>query len=173
MLDALRDSEGLFPDTSLQCSTSQVPQGGTMCSQPIRQGHIHQLLALEMEVLSALADYIYSSRFTIPHPNVESLLKAADLVQFGGVKRALQGLPHVPAGCVDHCLGMLPFSQLHTWFTLEEDARRLLAGRFQEVIKKEECLELELDSLRTVLAEENQEVVAEAVGRWLDPDPLL
>lgn len=41
------------------------------------------------------------------------------------------------------------------------------------MIKKEECLELELDSLRTVLAEENQEVVAEAVGRWLDPDPLL
>ena len=49
-----------------------------LLSSPLR------LLALEMEVLSALADYIYSSRFTIPHPNMESLLKGADLLQCGG-----------------------------------------------------------------------------------------
>lgn len=41
------------------------------------------------------------------------------------------------------------------------------------MIKEEEFLELDPDSLRTVLAEENQEVVAEAVVRWLGHDPLI
>ncbi len=41
------------------------------------------------------------------------------------------------------------------------------------MIKEEEFLELDPDSLRTVLVEENQDVVAEAVVRWLGHDPLI
>lgn len=41
------------------------------------------------------------------------------------------------------------------------------------MIKEEEFLELDPDSLMTVLAEENQEVVAKAVVRWLGHDPLI
>lgn len=41
------------------------------------------------------------------------------------------------------------------------------------MIKEEEFLKLDPDSLRAVLAEENPQVVAEAVGRWLCHDPLI
>lgn len=41
------------------------------------------------------------------------------------------------------------------------------------MIKEEEFLELDPKSLRTVLKEEDQEVAAEAVVRWLGHDPLM
>lgn len=83
---------------------------------------------MEVEVLSALVDYIYSSSLTITQLNVESLLKAADLLQFGAVKMACEAFL-VRLLDVDNCLGMLAFSQLHACLTLEKEARRLLAGR--------------------------------------------
>ncbi|XP_037646043.1 kelch-like protein 23 [Sebastes umbrosus] len=188
VLDALRGfySEGLFTDIALQCSSGQVLHCHkvALCARSSyfrvmftadmreRTNSLVRLPVVEVEVLSALVDYIYSSSFTITQLNVESLLKAADLLQFGAVKMACEAFL-VRLLDVDNCLGMLPFFQLHACLTLEKEARRLLAGRFQEVIKEEEFLELDPDSLRTVLAEENQEVVAEAVVRWLGHDPLI
>ncbi|XP_076592725.1 kelch-like protein 23 [Chaetodon auriga] len=188
VLDALRGfySEGLFTDIALQCSSGQVLHCHkvALCARSSyfrvmftvdmreRTNSLVRLPVVEVEVLSALVDYIYSSRLTITQLNVESLLKAADLLQFGAVKKACEAFL-VRLLDVDNCLGMLAFSQLHACLTLEKEARRLLAGRFHEVIKEEEFLELDLDSLRTVVAEENEEVVVEAVGRWLSHDPLI
>ncbi|XP_035538103.1 kelch-like protein 23 [Morone saxatilis] len=188
VLDALRSfySDGLFTDIALQCSSGQVLRCHkvALCARSSyfrvmftadmkeRTDSLVRLPVVEVEVLSALVDYIYSSRLTITQLNVESMLKAADLLQFGAVKRACEAFL-VRLLDVDNCLGMLAFSQLHACLTLEKEARRLLAGRFQEVMQEEEFLELDPDSLNTVLAEENQEVVAEAVGRWLGHDPLI
>ncbi|XP_070687413.1 kelch-like protein 23 [Pempheris klunzingeri] len=188
VLDALRGfySEGLFTDIALQCSSGQVLHCHkvALCARSSyframftadmkeRTNSLVRLPVVEVEVLSALVDYIYSSRLAITQLNVESLLKAADLLQFGAVKKACEAFL-VRLLEVDNCLGMLAFSRLHACLNLEKEACRMLAGRFQEVIKQEEFLELDPDSLRTVLVEENQEVVAEAVVRWLGHDPLI
>lgn len=95
---------------------------GILLSSPPR------LPVVEVEVLSALVDYIYSSRLTITQLNVESLLRAADLLQFGAVKRACEAFL-VRLLDVHNCLGMLAFSRLHACLALEKEARRLLAGR--------------------------------------------
>ncbi|KAA8596014.1 hypothetical protein FQN60_011305, partial [Etheostoma spectabile] len=187
VLGALRGfySEGLFTDIALQCSSGQVLRCHkvALCARSSyfrvmftadmreRTDSLVRLPVVEVEVLSALLDYIYSSRLTITQLNVESLLTTADLLPLGAVKRACEAFL-VRLLDVDNCLGMLAFSQLHTCLTLEKEARRLLAARFQEVIKEEEFLELDPKSLRTVLKEENQEVVAEALVRWLGRDPL-
>ncbi|KAG8001331.1 Kelch-like protein 23, partial [Nibea albiflora] len=188
LLAALRGfySEGLFTDIALQCSSGQVLHCHkvALCARSSyfrvmftadmreRTNSLVRLPVVEVEVLSALVDYIYTSKLTITRLNVESLLKAADLLQFGAVKRACEAFL-VRLLDADNCLGMLAFSQLHTCLTLEKEACRLLAGRFQEVTKEEEFLELDPGSLRAVLAEENPQVVAEAVGRWLCHDPLI
>ncbi|XP_059202663.1 kelch-like protein 23 [Centropristis striata] len=179
-------SEGLFTDIALQCSSGQVLHCHkvALCARSSyfrvmftadmkeRTNSLIRLPVVEVEVLSAMIDYIYTSRLTITQLNVESLLEAADLLQFGAVKRACEAFL-VRLLDVDNCLGMLAFSQLHACLTLEKEARRLLAGRFQEVIKEEEFLGLDPGSLRTVLEEENQEVVSEAVVRWLGHDPVI
>ncbi|XP_078112192.1 kelch-like protein 23 [Sander vitreus] len=188
VLGALRGfySEGLFTDIALQCSSGQVIHCHkvALCARSSyfkvmftadmreRIDSLVRLPVVEVEVLSALLDYIYSSRLTITQLNVESLLKTADLLQFGAVKRACEAFL-VRLLDVDNCLGMLAFSQLHACLILEKEARRLLATRFQEVIKEEEFLELDPKSLRTVLKEEDQEVAVEAVVRWLGHDPLM
>ncbi|XP_071752315.2 kelch-like protein 23 [Centroberyx gerrardi] len=188
LLDALRGfyAEDLFTDIALQCTSGQVLRCHkvALCARSSyfrvmftvdmreRTNSLVRLPIVDAEVLSSLVDYIYSSRLTITPLNVESLLEAADQLQFGAVKRACEAFLVRLLG-VDNCLGMLAFAQLHACPALEKEARRLLAGRFQDVIREEEFLELDSDRLGTVLAEENQELVAEAVVRWLGHDPHI
>ncbi|KAM3877101.1 kelch-like protein 23 [Diretmus argenteus] len=188
MLGALQAfyAEGLFTDIALQSSSGQVLRCHkvALCARSSyfrvmfttdmreRMNSLVRLPVVDAEVLSALVDYIYSSRLTITPLNVESLLEAADLLQFGAVKRACEAFL-LRLLDVHNCLGMLAFAQLHTCLGLEKEARRLLAGRFQEVIREEEFLELDPDRLGAVLAAANLGLAAEAVVRWMGHDPHI
>lgn len=73
------------------------------------------------------------SQASITQWNVESLLEAADLLQFGAVKTACENFL-VRLLDVDNCLGMLRFAQLHVCLSLEKEARRVLLCHFHEVM---------------------------------------
>ncbi|XP_055769706.1 kelch-like protein 23 [Salvelinus fontinalis] len=193
VLEALREyyTEGLFTDIALQCSTGEVfhCHKVALCSRSSyframftadmkeRSHSVVRLPGVDVEVLTTLMDYVYTSKASITQWNVESLLEAADLLQFGAVKTACENFL-VRLLDVDNCLGMLSFAQLHVCLSLEKEARRVLLCRFHEVVREEEFQELGVEKVRSLLQEENlaevlkEAVLVEGVVRWLAHDTL-
>ncbi|KAG7463998.1 hypothetical protein MATL_G00182600 [Megalops atlanticus] len=190
LLDALREFYvgGLFTDITLQCATGETfrchkaalsarsSYFRVMFTADMRErsGDAVTLTGVEGEVLSALVDYVYTARVSITQANVQSLLEAADLLQFGAVKRACEEFL-VRFLDVDNCLGMHSFAELHLCPALEREASRALRCRFEELARQEEFLEAGFEKLCSVLSAENlnvrgEEVLLEAVARWVAHD---
>ncbi|XP_076858786.1 kelch-like protein 23 [Brachyhypopomus gauderio] len=190
VLDALHGfySRGLFTDITLRTCTGQLFH----CHKAVlsaRSSYFKVMFTLDMrershgvinlsgvdaETLSALMDYVYSSKVSITQANVQSLLEAADLLQFSSLKKACEEFL-VRFLDVDNCLGMHSFAELHVCVLLEREARRIMLGRFEELIHQEEFLGLDLKRLTDMLSVENlnvkkQETLLEAVVKWVTSD---
>ncbi|NWH80881.1 KLH23 protein, partial [Piaya cayana] len=177
--------DGLFTDVALQCSSGAVFRchraALAACS-----GYFRAMFTADMKeksknqirlpglgraVLEALVDYAYTAQIRITKRNVQSLLQAADLLQFVSVKKACERflVRHLDA---DNCLGMHSFAEYHGCSELEKEARRIVLGRFEEVWKQEEFLDVGKEKLADILSRENlnvwkEEVAVEAVVKWV------
>uniref|UniRef100_A0AAY4AXA1 Kelch-like family member 23 n=1 Tax=Denticeps clupeoides TaxID=299321 RepID=A0AAY4AXA1_9TELE len=179
----------LFTDVSLKCSSGQVFH----CHKVVlsgRSAYFKVMFTLDMrerstqlislpgvdaDILEALVNYAYTSSVSITQTNVQSLLEAADLLQFSTVKRACEEFL-VRLLDVDNCLGMHAFAEHHVCPALEREARRLMFSRFEELIQQEEFLELNVKELISILSAENlnvwkEEVLIEAIVKWIAHDP--
>ncbi|XP_030643122.1 kelch-like protein 23 [Chanos chanos] len=190
VIGALHDfyTSGLFTDITLQCSTGQVFH----CHKAVlsarssyfkimftldmreRSNDLINLAGIEEDILNALVNYVYTSRLTVTQTNVESLLEAADLLQFCSVKKACEKFL-IRLLDIDNCLGMHAFAELHTCPELERDARRMILSRFEELIPHDEFLALDLKTLTSILSAHNlntwrDDVLLEAVVRWVTDD---
>ncbi|XP_066497124.1 kelch-like protein 23 isoform X2 [Hoplias malabaricus] len=190
MLYALQEfyTRGLFTDITLCCSAGQMFH----CHKAVlsarssyfkvmftldmreRSNGIISLLGVDGDILSILVNYVYTSRVSITQANVQSLLEAADLLQFGSVKKACE---EFLTRCleVDNCLGMHSFAEHHVCPVLKHEALRIILGRFEELLCQEEFLGLDLKKLMTILSAENlnvwkQETLLEAVVKWVTFD---
>ncbi|XP_071781424.1 kelch-like protein 23 [Centroberyx gerrardi] len=190
VLDALKQFYlgGVFTDVSLQCASGRVFH----CHKAVlsarssyfkvmftadmreRSNSVIQLTGIDCEALGVLVNYMYTAQVCITESNVQSLLEAADLLQFNSVKRACEDFL-IRFLDVDNCLGMHAFAQLHVCPGLEREARRVMLSRFKELIQQEEFLELDHDKVRSVLAAEDlnvlrNEVLIDAVAKWVTHD---
>ncbi|XP_054644266.1 kelch-like protein 23 [Dunckerocampus dactyliophorus] len=191
LLHALRHFylNGLFTDVTLQCGdSSQVFH----CHKALlsarssyfkimftadmreRSNSVIKLSGVDCGVLAALVNYVYTAQVSITETNVQSLLEAADLLQFIPVKQACQAFL-VRLLDVDNCLGMHAFAQLHLCPQLEREARRMMLSRFSELIQQEEFLELDLNRIRTLVATQKlsalkDEELIDAVAKWVIHD---
>ncbi|XP_041856783.1 kelch-like protein 23 [Melanotaenia boesemani] len=190
LLDALRHfyTSGLFTDVTLQCESGQVFH----CHKAIlaarssyfkvmftadmkeRSNSVIKLTGVDCGVLGALVDYVYTAQVSITENNVQSLLEAADLLQFITVKQACEEflIRHLDA---DNCLGMHAFAEMHVCPRLEREARRVMLSRFTELIEQEEFLEVDHEKVRSVLSAQSHtvqrdEVLIDAVVRWVTHD---
>ncbi|KAJ3592562.1 hypothetical protein NHX12_007689 [Muraenolepis orangiensis] len=133
------------------------------------------LAGVECEVLAALLRYAYTARLRITERNVQSLLEAADRMQFAAVKRACEDFL-VRFLDVANCLGMRAFAQRHACGALEREARRLMLGTSKELLQQEEFLELRTGDVRSLLetwagdGDDDKEVAVLAVVRWVTHD---
>ncbi|XP_061649123.1 kelch-like protein 23 [Phyllopteryx taeniolatus] len=189
LLDALRHFylNGLFSDVTLQCADdsgqvfhchkallsarSSYFQIMFTADMKERSNSVIELAGVDCEVLAILVNYVYTAQVSITEKNVQSLLEAADLLQFISVKQACEGFL-VRLLEVDNCLGMHAFAQLHLCLRLEREARRVMLSRFAEVIQQEEFLELDPNRIRTLLASQKlsvprDEVLIDAVTKWV------
>uniref|UniRef100_A0A8C9F0H8 Kelch like family member 23 n=1 Tax=Pavo cristatus TaxID=9049 RepID=A0A8C9F0H8_PAVCR len=130
-----------------------------------------RLPELSHAVLEALVNYAYTSQIQITKRNVQSLLQAADLLQFVSVKRACEQflVRHLDA---DNCLGMHAFAEHHNCLELEKESRRMLLWQFEEVWKQDEFLDVSKEKLAFILSRENlnvwkEEAAVGAVVRWV------
>uniref|UniRef100_A0A8D3AS68 Kelch like family member 23 n=1 Tax=Scophthalmus maximus TaxID=52904 RepID=A0A8D3AS68_SCOMX len=191
LLDALRHFyvSGLFTDISLQCGESgrvfhchkallsaRSSYFKVMFTADMRERSNSSitLAGVDCEVLGALVNYVYTAQVRITESNVQSLLEAADLLQFISVKQACEEFL-VRLLDVDNCLGMHAFAQLHLCPGLEREARRMSLSRFSEVMLQDEFLELDRERMRLVLAAQSltvqrDDVLIDAVTKWVTHD---
>ncbi|XP_023661511.2 kelch-like protein 23 [Paramormyrops kingsleyae] len=190
LLDALREFyvSNLFTDITLQCSSGQVfhchKAALSACSSYFkvmftadmreRSNSVIRLSGIDSDILTALVDYVYTSKVNITQTNVQSLLEAADLLQFSTVKMACENFL-IRLLDVDNCLGMHAFAELHLCPALEREARRVMLSRFEELMWQDEFLEVDVEKLTTIISTENlnvwkEGVLLEAVVRWVAHD---
>lgn len=191
LLDALRHFyiSGLFTDVSLQCGDSgqvfhchrallsaRSSYFKVMFTADMRErsNSLIQLTGVDCMVLGALVNYVYTAQVCITQSNVQSLLEAADLLQFISVKQACEEFL-IRLLDVDNCLGMHAFAELHLCPGLEREARRVMLSRFAELIQQDEFLELDRERMRSVLAAQSlivqrDDVLIDAVAKWVTHD---
>lgn len=191
LLDALRRFYlcGVFTDVTLQCADSgqvfhchrallaaRSSYFKVMFTADMRErsNSVVTLSGVDGAVLGELLDYVYSAQVRITESNVQSLLEAADLLQFTAVKHACEEflVRHLD---VDNCLGMRAFAELHLCARLEREARRVMLSRFTELIEQEEFLGVGHEELVSVLAAQSltvqrHDVLVDAVVRWVTHD---
>lgn len=190
LLDALRCFyiSGLFTDVTLQCGESgqvfhchkallsaRSSYFKVMFTADMRErsNSVIKLNGVDCGVLGALVDYVYTAQVRVTESTVQSLLEAADLLQFVSVKRACEEFL-IRLLDVDNCLGMHAFAQLHLCPDLEREARRMMLSRFTELVQQEEFMELDRERLRSLLAVnltvQRDEVLIGAVAKWVTHD---
>lgn len=190
LLDALRRfrASGLFADVTLRCGESgQVfhchramlsacsAYFQVMFTADMRErcDRVVTLRGVDGAVLGALVDYVYTARVRITEATVQSLLEAADLLQFGAVKRACEEFL-VRLLDVGNCLGMHAFARLHLCARLEREARRVMLSRFVELLAQDEFLELGHEGLGSLLAAWHDalrdEALVDALVKWVTHD---
>lgn len=191
LLDALRQFyiSGLFTDVSLQCGESgqvfhchkallsaRSSYFKVMFTADMRErsNSVIKLSGVDCGVLGALVNYVYTAQVCITESNVQSLLEAADLLQFLSVKQACEEFL-IRLLDVDNCLGMHAFAQLHLCPGLEREAHRVMLSRFTELVLQEEFLELDHVKVGSVLAAQSltvqrDEVLIDAVAKWVAHD---
>ena len=191
LLDALRHfyRAGVFADVTLRCADSAQVFHCHKALLAARSSYFRVMFTADMRersdrvvtlsgvdrgALAALLDYVYTARVRVTEANVQSLLEAADLLQFVAVKRACEEFL-VRLLDVDNCLGMHAFAELHLCPRLEREARRVMLSRFAELSEQEEFLEVDGERLRSVLTSQGltvqrDEVLVDAVVRWVSHD---
>lgn len=190
LLAALRQFyiSGLFTDVTLQCGESgQVFH----CHRALLSAHssyfkvmftadmkersnsVIKLSGVEPGVLGMLVDYVYTAQVRITEGTVQSLLEAADLLQFVSVKRACEEFL-IRLLDVDNCLGMHAFAHLHLCCRLEREARRMMLNRFTDLLQQEEFLELDCEQMKSLLSAsftvQRDDVLIDAVDKWITHD---
>lgn len=191
VLDAFRRFyiSGLFTDVSLQCGESgqvfhchrallaaRSSYFEVMFTADMRErtNSLIKLTGVDCGVLGVLVDYVYTAQVCITENNVQSLLEAADLLQFVSVKQACEEFL-IRRLDVDNCLGMHAFAQLHLCPGLEREARRVMLSRFPELTQQEEFFELDAEKMRSLLAAQSltvqrDDVLMGAVVGWVNHD---
>ncbi|XP_054888281.1 kelch-like protein 23 isoform X2 [Poeciliopsis prolifica] len=191
LLEALRHfyARGLFTDVALQCGESgqvfhchrallaaRSSYFKVMFTADMRErsDSVIKLSGVDCAVLGSLLDYVYTARVRVTESNVQSLLEAADLLQFSRVKQACEEFL-IRLLEVDNCLGMHTFAELHQCPRLQREARRVMLSRFPELMEQEEFLELDREKIRSVLADQSltvqgDEALIDGVVRWVSHD---
>ncbi|XP_052743495.1 ring canal kelch homolog [Bicyclus anynana] len=131
---------------------------------------------VEPAALAAVLDYVYEpASLRVSERNVQSVLAAASLLQVPGARAAACAFL-AAALAPDNALGIRAFADLHACSELADAAARFVERRFVEVLDAEEFLALDADALGALLdsdrlAVPDEEVVLDAVLRWMRHDP--
>ena len=132
------------------------------------------LLTMEPEILTSIVDYMYTGEIELTADNVESLVKAGDLLQQDTLKEACENfmLKQVePANCV----GFYKFATLYRLDQLQQKALRVILSEFKTVAFMEEFKELSCTELIEFIKDDDvnveyEDIVIEAVLDWVRHD---
>lgn len=128
------------------------------------------------DIMKIIIDYAYTGHVDVNQENVEMLLPAADQFHVMGiVKRCCDFLSKEL--CATNCIGIYKFARMYFCHSLERISFRYLMYNFHEISTlSNEFLQLSTEELAEILSRDelnakNEELVFDAVLRWIDYDP--
>ncbi|XP_069078835.1 kelch-like protein 25 [Pleurodeles waltl] len=130
---------------------------------------------LHPEVLELLLDFAYSSKIIINEENAESLLEAADMLQFHDIRDAAAGFLEKNL-YPTNCLGMMLLSDAHQCRRLYELSWRMCLVNFETIIhESDDFNNLSKDVLLDLIASdeleiEDEQIVFDAILQWVKYD---
>ncbi|CAG0916317.1 unnamed protein product [Notodromas monacha] len=135
------------------------------------------LRGVEAQMIGLLIDFAYTSEIIITQANVQSLLSAANLLEFSSVRDACCQFmeKHIDA---HNCIGIHCFAEAHACEPLQQKAKEFILKNFMTVYVNEEFLKLSQSKLIECLRDEDliadkEETVFDAAERWLNHDMEL
>lgn len=147
----------------------------TSCSAMIEsQRNETTLHEVDGKAVKALIDFMYTSQLELRTDTVQSLLKAACILDIPSVVGAccqfVQGHLHA-----SNCLGIRQFAAAHGCTDLERAADHHIKSNFLEMVRGEEFLNLSSEDLVELLSSddievEREEQVVDAALNWLRHD---
>ncbi len=129
------------------------------------------LTDLDESTVESLVDFAYTATVEVHEGNVQSLLKAASILQLSEIVGAccsyLTGQLHP-----SNCLGIARFADAHGCTALREAAMEYVMDHFTEVFQCEEFLHQRFEEVNKILSSDlilvtSEEMVFEAMYRWL------
>ncbi|KAK7110160.1 kelch-like protein 10 isoform X2 [Littorina saxatilis] len=134
------------------------------------------LTGVSPQIMVLIIDFAYTRASKVTAENVEQLLPAADQFHvIGLIKSCCDFLSRELSA--DNCIGIHRFAQTFFCHGLEKVAQRFLLQNFQTVYNvSNEYLQLDVEEVCDVLESDqlnvrNEELVFDAVCRWVDFDP--
>uniref|UniRef100_T1ISY7 BTB domain-containing protein n=1 Tax=Strigamia maritima TaxID=126957 RepID=T1ISY7_STRMM len=131
---------------------------------------------ISAEMLGLIIQYAYTRAVPITVYNVIDLLPAADQFHvLGLLKDCCDYL--IEQLCPENCIGIRNFAKLHFCKEMEKESQNFIMRNFSEVAEhSEELMELPLQEVVAVFGADdlnvrNEDIVWEAVIRWIDEDP--
>ena len=132
-------------------------------------------LNMKPEILTAIVDYIYTGEIELTVDNVESLVKACDVLQLDTLKTACESfmLKQVePANCV----GFFQFAASYHLDELQQKPRRMMRSEFKIVASTDDFKKLSCNELIGFIKDDkvnvaSEDVVFDAVLGWIRHDP--
>ena len=129
---------------------------------------------MKPEILTAIVDYIYTGEVALTVDNVESLVKACDVLQLDTLKTACESfmLKHVDPA---NCFGFHKFAASYHLDELQQKARRMMRSEFKIVASTDEFKKLSCSELIELIKDDevnvaSEDIVFDAVLGWIQHD---
>lgn len=124
--------------------------------------------------MKLILEYAYSAEIEINEDNVQGLMLAVNMFQINNLRDACARFleHHVTVG---NCIGIYFFAAAHDCNNLQEQSKKLVCDRFNQVFKEEEFLSLSKDKVIDLLSQDDlnvdrEETVYEAALTWIRGD---
>ncbi|XP_052281875.1 kelch-like protein 10 [Dreissena polymorpha] len=131
---------------------------------------------ISAELMKVIIEYAYTGRVEVDADNVEELLAAADQFHVMGIVKACSDFLTSEL-TPDNCIGIHKFAKAYFCHILERNSFKVIMYDFLTVMtESSEFLNLSADELADILSRDelnvkNEELVFDAVVRWIDFDP--
>ncbi|XP_076094839.1 kelch-like protein 10 [Mytilus galloprovincialis] len=128
------------------------------------------------EIMEMIIDYAYTRDVNITADNVEQILPAADQFHVAGLIKACCDFLYNEIS-PENCIGIRKFARFYFCHNLEKSAFNYIMNKFGEVYSKSnEFLQLDIEEVCDLLSSDqlnvkNEEIVFDAVLRWIDYEP--
>ena len=149
------------------------PYFSAMFCSPMKEKDLRTVVLHELDgqAVKDLVIYAYEGKIGIDETNVQSLLKAAAILQVTKVVKMCSAFLRQQIH-PSNCLGISSFAASHGCHSLQTAAEEFVEDHFAEVVKHDEFLHLSLDNTAQLLSSdclnvEKEETVFEAMMTWL------
>ncbi|XP_041369635.1 kelch-like protein 24 [Gigantopelta aegis] len=133
------------------------------------------LLNIDVSTFDSVLNFIYTGKNVVCEENAESLLRAATTLQVKGLID-MCGEFLVEILTPENCIRMWRLGRTHDCEELKDKAWPLILDHFLDLARSEDFKDMNVDELAAIIKDDdlvvpNEEMVCEAVFRWVDIDP--